>query len=487
MKFWDDIVQAALIGTAKQGLRAEHFPAPVAEKLQAAAGDDAESLFLKGLVLSAQFRRSGALPVDGSVAERWECPAETQAPCSERAAIILESLLDEGEPMLVHFWLDQCRARKLRVPAHLVAPLLQFVSSREELQDAAAACCGFTGNWLATFNSDWDFAAGVGGEERWRTGKAQERLAFLTKLRKQDPARARTLLMETWEEENAHQKAAFLEVLSIHLSNADLPWLEQLQGEKSEKVRAVRCELLKRLPDSKLVRAFADALQASISITRSKVVLGLIEQLNISITNPVSLSDEVQEAGIKLVQSDIYSAHPTLAALFRSTPPGMWANRFNERPEAIVSLFRNHVYYKNYLPEITKAVLHFQELAWIDVLGLRNEAPFDALIASALPAPLGLEYAWKRFAKAPREVVLFLRDAKYPWTIEQARTVLRFTTAEPYGYNKNFYLGIVWQLPEEIRFELGAFGPENVNHYWDTIKAEIEKILSLKAQILQSF
>jgi hypothetical protein len=86
--------------------------------------------------------------------------------------------------------------------------------------------------------------------ERFATGTRADRIALLTDLRATEPDFARTLIEDTWADEQAATRAGLLDCLHIGLSNGDEPLLEQALDDRAATVRATAAALLDRLPES---------------------------------------------------------------------------------------------------------------------------------------------------------------------------------------------------------------------------------------------
>jgi hypothetical protein len=95
-------------------------------------------------------------------------------------------------------------------------------------------------------------------EQLWKEGDPQERVAALRRVRSAEPDRARVWLEEAWKKDKADQRAVFLELLWEGLSPADIPFLEGIAKDRSQKIRSIRFLLLATLPDSSVTGDLKD-------------------------------------------------------------------------------------------------------------------------------------------------------------------------------------------------------------------------------------
>ena len=140
------------------------------------------------------------------------------------------------------------------------------------LRSAMAQVIGTRGEWLMHLNPRWQFTA-TGGEDLpqvWTTGKREQRIAVITRLRESEPSAARDLVQSTWKEDAADDRASFLESLKISLGKDDEPFLESALDDRSKGVRAAAADLLARLPDSAYVRRMIERAEPLLNLHGAK-------------------------------------------------------------------------------------------------------------------------------------------------------------------------------------------------------------------------
>jgi hypothetical protein len=124
---------------------------------------------------------------------------------------------------------------------------------------------GFTGYLRVSETTDIEYHGEAGERadrvldaESWKALPREQRAPALRQLRHVSPDAARTLLETTFRSETPRDRATFLMVLAIHLSAADLPFLESAARERAEGVREAAADLASRVPGTNAYRERLD-------------------------------------------------------------------------------------------------------------------------------------------------------------------------------------------------------------------------------------
>lgn len=148
---------------------------------------------------------------------------------------------------------------KACLPARLLPVALEAGRRSIPLRSALLPVLGARGRWLAEFNTEWKYAAGLDGGGRadvddasavWQNGSHIDRLALFRTQRARDPASATALLRAGLGEIAAKERVEFVTLLEADLSAADQSLLELLLKDRSREVRALAARLLATLPES---------------------------------------------------------------------------------------------------------------------------------------------------------------------------------------------------------------------------------------------
>ena len=192
-----------------------------------------------------------------------------------------------------------------RLPAPLLLRVLNEAAHRHEERDAvlgviderAAAVLRDHPVWGKRVEPLVSLHSGDSGDDSvWRLGTTTQRLAYFRRLRAQDPAAARTLLVASWQKEKAETREGIVEALTTGLSEADLPLLEMAITDRSGGVRQAAAQVLLHLPGSGLVQR-AEALAAShMNVTKRFLRTTRVDCRPIKVTDEV-LRDEYGKRG----------------------------------------------------------------------------------------------------------------------------------------------------------------------------------------------
>lgn len=267
MTTWDDLLSTAFVGTSRRTFTLANLTIDGADQIEA---DSAEATVLAAAALAAGYRRAGWTPPSWRGTPTPPAAPDNRPECTPAATQLLELLLNRGirveggTDLLAVHWLTAARQAGHRPPYRLVVDLLRFGTASAANRALVREVIGPRGSWLAQHNSPWRWAATVPPQdvvERFATGTRAERLALLTDLRATEPDFARTLVEDTWADEQAVTRASFLDTLHTGLSNADEQFLERALDDRAATVRAAAAALLDRLPESARARRMAERVK----------------------------------------------------------------------------------------------------------------------------------------------------------------------------------------------------------------------------------
>ncbi|MEM7244691.1 MAG: DUF5691 domain-containing protein [Acidobacteriota bacterium] len=263
---WHELLTTAALGTERGGA----LPAlpTVVEETVTADGSTEEKLLDAIAVLSTGLR-AGLQPSDGEPVER--CEEDELPECSEKAGRLMEAALERANPRLMAEWCRLCAEAGQRAPTRLLPDLLDH--SHHLPGEWSAAILGRRGAWLASKNPAWRVRAEVDDDlaSQFLESPRALRLQALHALRRQDPARARELIAETWKGEKLDDRLRFLTSLAEGLSADDEPFLTERLAERSKKLRLEAAGLLSCLPGSPLARRMSERIGTLVDVERKVV------------------------------------------------------------------------------------------------------------------------------------------------------------------------------------------------------------------------
>ncbi|RAY11730.1 hypothetical protein DPM19_29410 [Actinomadura craniellae] len=353
MTAWSDHVTTALLGTRRRPLPPHPVLAPAlaggpAANAPAGTGDAAAGALLEQAALLTVRRRAGLLP--GTAEPIAPAPAESLPPAGLAAAGRLARILAGEQPRMLAEWLDAAAGRGLRVPAPLLPDLLERGRSDRALRPAIARVAGRRGVWLALQHTGWAYLVAESGDpgddpEVWQTGTRSQRVAYLVRLRGDDPAAAREALAATWSGEPAPDRTAFLGTFAQGLSPADEEFLEAALDDRGKDVRQLAADLLARLPGSAYGRRMSERARACVR-ARERTVRGR-RQTWIMVREPEEHDEGMARDGIPFHPPGSFApgSGPPLGAragwlreILARTPLPCWTELFGLPPMEVACL-----------------------------------------------------------------------------------------------------------------------------------------------------
>nr|MDT0657155.1 DUF5691 domain-containing protein [Micromonospora sp. DSM 115978] len=240
------------------------------------AGSGADGL-LAAAAVALTYRRAGVTAV-ADLRPVSPAPAEERptvpAPVARRLALLLtDGALPGGQQTAVLAeWLRLAADRQLLAPAEDLPALLEAGRRNIGMRAALAEVTGRRGHWLAARRPEWGYLVGTadadpsGDDEIWSTGTPGQRLAYLRRVRRDDPAAGRRLLAETFATEPPADRAALLRGLAVGLSVDDDDLIESALDDRRKEVRQVALDMARTLPGSALRQRMAQRALAAVTL-----------------------------------------------------------------------------------------------------------------------------------------------------------------------------------------------------------------------------
>ncbi|WP_329564800.1 DUF5691 domain-containing protein [Kitasatospora sp. NBC_01266] len=466
--YWAELRSTALLGTDRRPLPEPSGPPALLAAVATVDRGDPATALLELAALAAVRRRAGLLPRP-AVRPDQPPPLDERPELPEPATRRLTALLagrTTGAAALANLtellpqWLAAARERGYRPPAAQLPALLEAGRSRSELRGDVAALAGPFGCRLAEQNPDWRYLLRTPGADGpteaariWQEGLFAERVTYLTRLRRVDPAAALALLAGTWPAERAEDRLLFLDALQERLGPADEPFLEAALGDRSKNVRATAAELLSTLPGSALGRRMAQRALAAVRLTPDGALL---------IEPPTGCDARMQRDGIP-------PSSPTgrgeqawwLGEILAATPLATWTTAFGRTPAQLLALpvidtATGSDLWRDELREAwARAAVRQSDADWARVL--LGPAPRRAGAAGVAGAPARLlavlppaeRAAWTAAflrVNGPGDAFQLLGACATPWTPPLSTAVVaaleRAAAAGSYPWNHSGVLGL---------------------------------------------
>jgi len=399
--------------------------------------------------------------------------------------------MEESMPLL-KFWMQHCVAAKRIVLPEVVPQLLSIGAQQKKLQTLTATCCGKRGRWLSGFNSVWDFSSATSYEELWQTGALEQRKDVLKQIRKTEPTKARQWLQQTWAEEDANTKSAFLELLAENISEEDIPFLESLSSEKSKKVKDQAVQLLRQIPESSIVKQFEEVMREAVTVKKEKALLGMVNKTLLLFRLPPSVPESIFKSGIEKLssQKNISDEEFVIYQLIACIPPPFWERHFGCSTAEVMELFKKSDEGKRMIPALGLAVAKFKVRDWATHF-IAHETSFYPELAPLFEKVQREKYLLK-FIDNNNITVSVIEAAEQEedeWSINLTKAIFEQTSKNPYQYNRAFYGQHVHLIPLSIVDKLQDYLPkeEHLRLTWANISEYIIKLMSLKTQTIKAF
>jgi len=368
MEFWEDAVKVALLGTERQSLNRENLPESVrllASHLDLSHQEDA---FFKTAALLMNYEQAGRNnPVLNFNLPKPSSPEE-KAYCSDYALQTLAAILEEGFLVLLINWAQTCITHQQVVQEDYIPLLLDEGKKNIKMRPLIKSISGCRGEWLASFNDNWHYLNQTEAEI-WEQGKPEERKQFLIQLRQENPAKARELLMAAWKEENANSRAELISTFYENLSLTDESLLQELQTDKSQKVKEAVVLLLNQLAGSAWVDSLWEEIKSWITLKITKSFLAFSsEELEVKI--PENLPSYFKKRGIQELSSNktVSDQEYWLTQVLEGIPPSYWEHHFNTTPDNVLNLFTKHKSLRKVIPAFVTATRRFKDARWAKLL-----------------------------------------------------------------------------------------------------------------------
>lgn len=489
MQFRNNIIQTALLGTEKKQIESSDLP----EELRVSYNNiekedsDKETKFLKGASFALNFHKSGVQPFKLQL-NSDESPEEEHNYVSGEAIRILKETLGYKYQNLTWFWGKKCQEKNLIVLPHVLPELFEWgVSTKKYTAELFRSVIGKRGLWLSKFSEEWSFVREENEACDWETGTIQQRVNYLTQLRNENPVSAIEKIQSVWKEENAANRLELLESLIINISKSDEEFLFSLLNDKSQKVKEKVLQLLKLIPDSKIIQTYQEILKDSVRISQGKM-LGLINKINIEVK--LKMTDEaIFKSGIQNLSSNkkISDDDYILMQLTSEVPPSFWEKHFGCDPAEAVKLFSSKDDFKIFREPICQSVFKFSNQAWAREIIEQFDSPPVRLLQLIVESER-IKYADKFLKNNDNlnDLVNILRTENViEWNKKFTKELLVIMAENPNYYNKNYFESISMYLPSSIVNDLDSITPneEWKRNHWSKISQEIKEYINIKEKI----
>ena len=278
---------------------------------------------------------------------------------SRHLDLILNGTYGQALPEFVTLVVDSGQ----QIPPEGLPQLLDRCLEESELFSLLSPALGDRGRWLMGFRKSWRTLDPELEPGDWFGADQADRLRWLHNFRKKEPDKARKILAESWGGEKPAHKANLLQVLRIHLSLNDEPFLEECLLDTRQEVREKAASLLTSMDGSKALNSLFSFVSRYVSWGDEGVV-----KLSLPDEFPSEISGLVRGKR-KSKQQKKYGRKATwLYLLISRIPPVYWERHFASNPSQLLKAFSAGEWKDLWLPAITEALTLHPDSEWIDAL-----------------------------------------------------------------------------------------------------------------------
>jgi len=415
MNAWQELLKVALLGTERQTKApvVDEALIPYMDQLypggQVPPDNQREAAYLSAAALISTYHRAGLQPQHFQNPLPAPSPESGQIIVNETAAAHLRLMMTDKElsPLLPE-WLQVVADHRLCLPPLLLPQILNMAERQKSLRPAILNVIGDRGRWLAGQQESWqriiDDAPlnngklnkneldGISLEKDelnaalWETGTLAQRVAYLSRQRSLDPAQTHTLLLATWKQDSAGDRAALLQTLQVGLNPGDEEFLQSCLTDKSKEVRQRAAELLAQLPDSALSQRVKSRLQTWLNYAGRSGLMGTLSGkkgvLNVTLPEQWDKAwqlDGIVEKAPSGKGQKAWWLEQTLALI----PPALWCAQWNLTAGEILALLPKHEWEEPLRAGLHQAiVLHKDRLfseAWLRTISADENKLWELL------------------------------------------------------------------------------------------------------------
>ena len=380
----DEILSTALLGTSSRKVDIDGFPgflrSDVAGILDRTA--DYEDGFLKAASMVFACANSGAEPLrvqDSEIIR--ECLPDARPVMQDQFVSLLIYLNDNGLMHLFRYALWVLRGRGLVFP-HYALPYfvnMAYAGSGKYIYQYRFALWPLLGNrgkWLVD-------SMGLGGD-KFVDSHHPLRLRMFVAMRKAAFRASALQLKSIWDTAAAKHKKDFLSVfLRVWDEDLDFLW-DVFSSDDSADVRSMALYLMRRNPNSRVVKFLTDALGRSLTIDGRRHC-DFAEPDCVYELSRFGISGTVdKDSGLPPFLAKLPESEVIIFKLIQSVPLSFWTGTLGCGPDAAVKFLMTNPAFKIGF-DFRKVIIQFQDPAWA-VEHCLYTGRFDAAFVTFLDA-----------------------------------------------------------------------------------------------------
>jgi Family of unknown function (DUF5691) len=440
---WEALVAVALLGTDRQGTTPTVTEETIKAVLDQVNTEDIEGWVLSAAGTLAAYRQAGQKVTQATIHRVIPCELDSSTLFQSNSLPFFRSILDPEFQAILPEFLSLLQQTGQCIPPEYLPKLLDWGNAHAEVRSPLKSVIGLRGQWLARLNPKWAYAQATpeapnpeDWQSLWETSDRIVRLNLLREWRSQNAETARELLVSTWKQETAKDRAAFLECLSEGLTLADEAFLEVGLGDRSKDVRVIAIELLARLPESQFSQ---QTVIRSSELIQFKTVDG---NLQVEVALPKTDDPQWKDYEFKpqyfgQLNSKQGDRANLLIQILGITPLSTWEKAGS--PEQLIRAIVNHDWELSIIQGWSLACERQRNSPWACMLlewfgqylssdlNHTGAIEFAVQLLSLLPAEFRCQWitAWLNPLYWDHRIDLLLQTLPAPWGLDISQTLLR--------------------------------------------------------------
>lgn len=503
MNYWQEIVKYALLSGEKQNLNNLSIPESIQVERDAITktSRSESEIFIKLAAMVYYYQKAGNQLPQLKALDYKNAVENEQSKIADHQTILLAKAIGENMEDVLEFFLSQCLENQLILREEYVPTILDIGKKNANIRKHLHQVIGSHGQWLVDFNEEWSYLQPGKVLDIWDSGNHHERTEALKILRTQDQQNALQILQQTWSSENASNRYIFISVLEIGLSPLDEEFLlDVLQRDKSERVKQKAFELLLQIPAEQILTAIWQFGNGFLEQKEQKGLAAMVGQQQFQINLPQRLPQPLLKAGIKMnldikgLTQDEAWAYQVFAAI----PPERWRQKFSIHANDFLAFFAGKKALRKYLPAFLQAIRIHKDKQWtIEALNekLRNgknfpmqDHEFSAYLTLMTPYELEQLFDKKIYKQGigyRSDLLNFLNNCKYPWSLEFTRKAMKELASvyKNYYYNKNEVYSLNPYIHTDFLSEWNGLASDG----FQELSARLYAAVELRKKIQESF
>lgn len=481
---YDELVKIAILGT-ERGQQHTVQEGRLGQSLSLLAEQDQQAYLLQAAALVSNYQRAGTLPATNHAS--WSLAEDDSRHTVQTTRHLTTILRDENYSALLPEWLSLMEQSQLKPTATMIPTLLDLGLRQKSLRSRLAAICGPRGQWLSMNNEDWqriysDALPQSADDDAsdWETGTLEQRIAYLTRLRKKSSDTVIQRLREVWGQEAAKDRRSLLQVLSIVPQASDLPFLNECLNDKSKEVIRQAALLIVLIPGNSLAAAAQQQLSSWLAYDNKK-------SKKIHVILPDDWDKTWSQLGIiKTGPRGKGQKAWWLEQFLQLVDPAYWCQAWQVTPQEFIKLLEKHEWRDTLLAGVAAACKHFHNQEWAIALIAIDESLWDILTPEQRESAFQQQYQADN-SKQKNASLHSLLQLTHPWS----HSFSKFVVAEILAYIKKHRPDQNYYFYHVIRHVVLKSDPETLTQLEKYVYDELslgskwEKILNQALDVIR--